>query len=625
MQGFTGKEEIAYLHIGVNATDYGTLGLQSTISNAIVAIGSAERDLRLPPGTWSIISDLTIPSNITLKPERGAVFSIATTKTLTINGGIDAGLYQIFSCVGTGKVVLNKSIKDRYLEWWLNNTTPGTTDMSSALQAAFNCMDGGSIYLADTYLISSNITIPYGVRVYGPGKIKAAEWVFPTSSQPPTTISATGTLGTGVSFGSTIAIGTTSFTVANSFAAGDLILLSNSPASQAVKRNELLIVSTSSGSAFTTTTGVLQTYSDTTSLQFQKVTPVENIHFDSVNIENVNLEFIMCRNYSVTNSRIRKGFVSNKRCSDFVLDFKNFDAEYSGCLIDIQGMCRNFTVTGNFTGGVGVSGNATVKTNGAAYYNVNANINGTINGGGTMSAFLADTYYASNPSGYDYQLNAIFTVNINSSNIYGAAIEISGNDGTIADIKPYDFYCSGQWGANGANLKHCSYGVLSGSNNGSGGYLVLEGTDNIIVLTDTYKGVTLTGTNTNLQGVWQPFTATISGTTGSAPEPTMTAAATGRYKRLGRSIEVRAIYDWSSAGSRTGSLKLNMPVAMRSTANLEAPLAVGYTVGLTVTNGVHASILQGTSYAIVYNNGATQQAITSSGTITINGSYEIGY
>lgn len=145
----------------VFATEYGVVGTQTAISAAISAIGSDNRTLYLCPGTWSITSDLTIPANITLKPERGAILSIATTKTLTINGSFDAGLHQVFSCVGTGKVVFGAgSVKEVYPQWW-GAVADGTTDDRVAIQAAIDSLLLGFVYFPNgTYIVSLNPDAP---------------------------------------------------------------------------------------------------------------------------------------------------------------------------------------------------------------------------------------------------------------------------------------------------------------------------------------------------------------------------------------------------------------------------------------------------------------------------------
>ena len=86
--------------IWIGDPNYGT-----TLQAAVAAIGSSQVILRAPAGNHNFAADFSIPANITLKPERGALLIVADGKTLTLNGGVEAGLYQIFSCTGSGKVV----------------------------------------------------------------------------------------------------------------------------------------------------------------------------------------------------------------------------------------------------------------------------------------------------------------------------------------------------------------------------------------------------------------------------------------------------------------------------------------------------------------------------------------
>jgi hypothetical protein len=131
----------------------------ATLQSAVTAIGNNQALLRIPAGTWIVGANLTIPANITLRPERGAILNVTTGVTLTINGGLKAGLYQIFSCTGTGRVVFGAgAVKEIYPEWWQTNATPGTTDMASGLQACLTCTkDSGGlkVKLSSLYGIGS--------------------------------------------------------------------------------------------------------------------------------------------------------------------------------------------------------------------------------------------------------------------------------------------------------------------------------------------------------------------------------------------------------------------------------------------------------------------------------------
>lgn len=83
-----------------------------------------------------------------------------TPKTLTINGPLEAGLYQIFSCTGTGKVVFgNGAAKSLHPEWWgakSDNFTNSATAFTACLVSAID--SGIEVKLANgTYKINSTV------------------------------------------------------------------------------------------------------------------------------------------------------------------------------------------------------------------------------------------------------------------------------------------------------------------------------------------------------------------------------------------------------------------------------------------------------------------------------------
>jgi hypothetical protein len=119
--------------IWVGDPNYGT-----TFQDAITAIGSTSAMLHIPAGTHDITANLTIPVNVTLKPERGATLTVTTTKILTINGGLDAGLYQVFSCSGTGTVVFGNKVPKVYVQWF-GAKGDGSTDDGVVINQAATC------------------------------------------------------------------------------------------------------------------------------------------------------------------------------------------------------------------------------------------------------------------------------------------------------------------------------------------------------------------------------------------------------------------------------------------------------------------------------------------------------
>ncbi len=79
----------------------------ATLAEAVTAIGNNPVTLHIPPGTWGISADLTIPANINVSPEKGAILQVPTGKTLTINGLVEAGFWQIFDWAGTASILLS--------------------------------------------------------------------------------------------------------------------------------------------------------------------------------------------------------------------------------------------------------------------------------------------------------------------------------------------------------------------------------------------------------------------------------------------------------------------------------------------------------------------------------------
>ncbi|MEW6658128.1 MAG: hypothetical protein AB1424_05680 [Thermodesulfobacteriota bacterium] len=134
--------------VWVGDPNYGT-----TLSAVVAAIGTSKATLHLTRGTYNLTSNLTIPANITLKPERGAIISIADGRALTIRGDLEAGPFQVFSWTGTGTV---RELKQAIPDWFID---PSSTDDTAGVQ---KCLDVcTNVVFARNYNVS-HITISGG-------------------------------------------------------------------------------------------------------------------------------------------------------------------------------------------------------------------------------------------------------------------------------------------------------------------------------------------------------------------------------------------------------------------------------------------------------------------------------
>jgi len=97
--------------------------------------------------TYTFDTDVTFPSNVTVKFARGAIISPDSGVTVTFEGDIDAGLYQIFS--GAGDVSHSKISVE-----WFGPDSSAMTSQLSLLQKAFDAAGENSyITINESYWI----------------------------------------------------------------------------------------------------------------------------------------------------------------------------------------------------------------------------------------------------------------------------------------------------------------------------------------------------------------------------------------------------------------------------------------------------------------------------------------
>lgn len=86
-----------------NVRDYGAVGNGSTpdttaITNAMTAVvNNGDGTLFFPVGTYRVDADLTISSTVVAAFEPNGKLSIDSGKVVTIDGPVDAGVYEVFT------------------------------------------------------------------------------------------------------------------------------------------------------------------------------------------------------------------------------------------------------------------------------------------------------------------------------------------------------------------------------------------------------------------------------------------------------------------------------------------------------------------------------------------------
>lgn len=154
-----------------NESDQGVTGNGRTIKAYIDNAGSDSKTICLRPGTYTIATAITIPSNISIVVVNGGLLTKSGSGAITINGSIKAGLYQIFSGFASNNITFGKSSISMFYPQFVGVKGDDTTDDTTAMQLAIDIASGNSLgYLycpKGTY--KCNVTIKSNVIIRGEG------------------------------------------------------------------------------------------------------------------------------------------------------------------------------------------------------------------------------------------------------------------------------------------------------------------------------------------------------------------------------------------------------------------------------------------------------------------------
>ena len=130
----------AKLKESVSVKDFGATGDGATDDTVkIQAAIDAFDNVLIPKGTYVLGADLTLDAGKTLSFLDGGIISVSSTKTLTINGCIDAGLYKIFE--GSGTIRINPGeTQEVVASWWGASPSATASVNTTAIQASIDAL-----------------------------------------------------------------------------------------------------------------------------------------------------------------------------------------------------------------------------------------------------------------------------------------------------------------------------------------------------------------------------------------------------------------------------------------------------------------------------------------------------
>lgn len=145
-----------------SAADQGATTNSRSLKSLVDALGASEEaTIELPhtgtgdTTTYTVGTGYTVPATVTLRVHKGARISVSAGQTLTVNGIVQAGAYQIFAGAGTATV----STYPQDQAWWGSAQRLDVTNMN--VGTALN-VGGASVMSSDTV---DTVWIPAGAMV----------------------------------------------------------------------------------------------------------------------------------------------------------------------------------------------------------------------------------------------------------------------------------------------------------------------------------------------------------------------------------------------------------------------------------------------------------------------------
>ena len=132
------------------------------IIEAIYGIGPRPGVIHLAAGDWLIDSEVTIPINVHLEIERGALLTKSGSGAITINGSFAVPLFQVFAGFAPGDVAIGVGACSAVFPQWWGARGNGTVDDTLAVQCAITSAPAArNRWPRGTYRITSSINLTY--------------------------------------------------------------------------------------------------------------------------------------------------------------------------------------------------------------------------------------------------------------------------------------------------------------------------------------------------------------------------------------------------------------------------------------------------------------------------------